>query len=154
MPTGANITDSQSKTKNENTVNKANFELEYKVTPTIMLVISPNINQSHSNNNLISASKSKNDKEEAINENATKSNKEIDNLSLGNTINFNKTFSKKLRNLSFVYSNSYTSLDSEGLTLSKTVFFQNNRPNIDRNQNIFNNNFSFSISINFFFSFH
>lgn len=146
LPTGANITDSQSKTKNENTVNKANFELEYKVTPTIMLVISPNINQSHSNNNLISASKSKNDKEEAINENATKSNKEIDNLSLGNTINFNKTFSKKLRNLSFVYSNSYSSVDSEGLTLSKTIFFQNNRPTIDRNQNILNNNKSNSNS--------
>jgi hypothetical protein len=146
LPTGANITDSQSKTKNENTVNKANFELEYKVTPTIMLVISPNINQSHSNNNLISASKSKNDKEEAINENATKSNKEIDNLSLGNTINFNKTFSKKIRNLSFVYSNSYSSVDSEGLTLSKTVFFQNNRPTIDRNQNILNNNKSNSNS--------
>ena len=140
LPTGSNFTDSESQTNNENTVNKANFEIEYKINPTIRLVISPNINQTHSNNSTISSSKSWNDKEEAINESAAKSNRETDNLVLGNTINFNKTFSKKLRNLSFVYSNSYTSLDSEGLTLSKTVFFQNNRPNIDRNQNIFNNN--------------
>ena len=140
LPTGSNFTESESKTKNESAVNKANFELEYKVTPAIRLVITPNITQTHSNNNLITASKTKNDKEEAINESATKSNKEIDNLVLGNTINLNKTFSKKLRNLSFVYNNSYTYVDSEGLTLSKTVFFQNNRPNIDRNQNILTNN--------------
>jgi hypothetical protein len=152
LPTGANYTDSQSQTKNENTVNKANFELEYKVSPTIRLVITPNINQSHSNSNLNFESKSKNDKEEAINESETKSNKEIDNLVLSNTINLNKTFNKKLRNLSLVYNNSYTSLDSEGVTLSKTVFFQNNRPNIDRNQNIFNNNYSNSNSMDFEFT--
>lgn len=140
LPTGANSTESESKTKNEKTVNKANFEIEYKVTPSIRLVITPDINQTHSNNNLITASKTKNDKEEAINESATKTNKEIDNLVLGNTINLNKTFSKKLRNLSFVYNNSYTSFDSEGLTSSKTVFFKNNKPNIDRDQNILTNN--------------
>lgn len=136
LPTGANFTDSQSKTSNENKANKANFELEYKITPTIRLVITPNINQMQSFNTLISYSKSKNDKEQPINESNTKSNKEIDNLVLGNTINWNKTFSKKHRNLSFVYTNKYTSLDSDGLTISKTIFLQNNRPNIDRNQNI------------------
>ena len=151
LPTGANFTESESKTKNEKTVNKANFEIEYKVTPSIRLVITPDINQTHSNNNLITASKTKNDKEEDINESATKTNKEIDNLVLGNTINLNKTFSKKLRNLSFVYNNSYTSVDSEGLTLSKTVFFKNNRPNIDRDQNIltsnnFNSNSFYSVN--------
>ena len=146
LPTGANITDSQSNTKNENTVNKANFELEYKLNPAIRLVFTPYINQSNSNNNQISLSKSKNDKEEAINESASKSNSESENLALGNTINFNRTFSKKFRNLSFVYSNSHNSVDSENLTMSKTIFYQNNRPNIDRNQNIFNNNKSNSYS--------
>ncbi len=136
LPTGANYTDSQSKSSNDNAANKANFELEYKITPTIRLVITPNINQTQSFNTLISSSKSKNDKEQPINESNTKSNKEIDNLVLGNTINWNKTFSKKHRNLSFVYTNKYTSLDSNGLTISKTIFLQNNRPNIDRNQNI------------------
>lgn len=140
LPTGANFTDSQSKTSNDNTANKANFELEYKITPTIRLVITPNINQTQSFNTLISSSKSKNDKEQPINESNTKSTKEIDNLELGNTINWNKTFSKKHRNLSFVYTNKYTSLDSDGLTISKTIFLQNNRPNIDRNQNILINN--------------
>ena len=140
LPSSTNFTDAESKTKNENTVNKANFELEYKINPSIRLVFEPTINQSHSNNSLISASKAKNDKEEPINESATKSGKESDNLTLGNTINFNKTFAKKLRNLSFVFGNNYTSNDSDGLTVSKTLFFQNNRPNIDRNQNILNKN--------------
>jgi len=140
LPNSTNFTDAESKTKNENTVNKANFELEYKINPSIRLVFEPTINQSHSNNSLISSSKAKNDKEEPINESATKSSKESDNLTLGNTINFNKTFPKKLRNLSFVFSNNYTSNDSDGLTVSKTLFFQNNRPNIDRNQTILNKN--------------
>lgn len=140
LPTSTNFTDAESKTKNENTVNKANFELEYKIDPTTRLVFEPTINQTHSNSNLISASKAKNDKEEPINESATKSSKETDNITTGNTINFNKTFAKKLRNFSFVFANSYTSSDSDGLTVSKTLFFQNNRPNIDRNQNILNKN--------------
>ncbi len=140
LPTSTNFTDAESKTKNENTVNKANFELEYKIDPKTRLVFEPTINQTHSNSNLISASKAKNDKEEPINESATKSSKETDNITTGNTINFNKTFAKKLRNFSFVFANSYTSSDSDGLTVSKTLFFQNNRPNIDRNQNILNKN--------------
>ena len=101
LPTSTNFTDAESKTKNESTVNKANFELEYKINPTIRLVFEPTINQSHSNNNLISASKAKNDKDEPINESTTKSNRESENITLGNTINFNKAFTKKLRNLSF-----------------------------------------------------
>ena len=140
LPTSTNFTAAESKTKNENTVNKANFELEYKIDPTTRLVFEPTINQTHSNNNLISASNAKNDKEEPINESATKSSKEMDNVTFGNTINFNKTFAKKLRNLSFVFNNNYTANDSDGLTVSKTLFFQNNRPNIDRNQNILNKN--------------
>ena len=140
LPTSTNFTDAESKTKNESTVNKANFELEYKINPTIRLVFEPTINQSHSNNNLISASKAKNDKDEPINESTTKSNRESDNITLGNTINFNKAFAKKLRNLSFVFNNNYTANDSDGVTVSKTLFFQNNRPNIDRNQNVLNQN--------------
>lgn len=140
LPTSTNFTDAESKTKNESTVNKANFELEYKINPTIRLVFEPTINQSYSNNNLISASKAQNDKDEPINESTTKSNRESENITLGNTINFNKAFTKKLRNLSFVFNNNYTVNDSDGVTVSKTLFFQNNRPNIDRNQNVLNLN--------------
>jgi hypothetical protein len=140
LPDSTNFTDAESKTKNENTVNKANFELEYKINPTIRLVFEPTINQTHSNNNLISASKAKNDKEEPINESATKSNRESDNITLGNTINFNKTFAKKSRNLSFVFNNNYTSNDSDGVTVSQTLYFKKLNENKFRNQNILNKN--------------
>jgi hypothetical protein len=140
LPTSTNFTDAESKTKNENTVNKTNFELEYKINPSIRLVFEPTINQSQSITSLQSASKAKNDEEEPINESETKSSKTTDNLTLGNTINFNKTFAKKSRNLSFVLNNNYTGNDSDGVTVSKTLYFKGNKPNIDRNQNILNKN--------------
>ena len=139
LPTGANITDSDSKTKNENTSNKANFELEYKIDPTTRLVFTPNLSQTHSNNSAIASSNTQNDKGEALNESESKSTRENDNFLFGNTINFNKVFKKKNRNFSFVLSNSNSKNESDGLIVSKTVFFVNNRPNIERNQNSLTN---------------
>lgn len=139
LPTGANITDSDSKTKNENTSNKANFELEYKIDPTTRLVFTPNLSQIYSNNNTISSTSSQDDKGQALNESESKSNRKIDNFLIGNTINFNKAFKKKSRNFSFVLTNSNSNNETQGLIVSKTVFFQNSRPNIERNQNSLTN---------------
>lgn len=139
LPTGSNITDSDSKTKNESTSNKANFELEYKIDPTTRLVITPNLSQIHSSNSAISSSSSQDDKGQALNESESKSTRENDNFLIGNTINFNKAFKRKSRNFSFVFANSNNTNDSQGLIVSKTVFFQNSRPNIERNQNSLTN---------------
>ncbi len=139
LPTGANISDSDSKTKNESTSNKANFELEYKIDPTTRLIFSPNLNQNHSNNSAASSSNSMDDKGQALNKSESNSMRENKNLLFGNTINFNKVFKKKSRNFSFVLTNSNTKNESDVLILSKTVFFQNSRPNIERNQNSFTN---------------
>jgi Outer membrane protein beta-barrel family len=139
LPAGANITDSKSKTKNENTTNKANFELEYKIDPTTRLIFTPNLSQSHSNNSVIASSDTQNDKGEALNESDSRSSRDNNNFLFGNTINFNKVFKKKSRNLSFVFANTYSTNDSDALIVSKTVFFVNNRPNIERNQNSLTN---------------
>jgi len=135
LPTGAILTESISKTRIENTSNKANFELEYKINPTTRLVINPTLNQSHSINSAISSSKSKDENEVALNESTSNSYKVGNYTLFGNIVNFNKAFKKKSRNLSLVLSNSNTYTDANGLIQSKTIFYQNNRPNDERNQN-------------------
>jgi hypothetical protein len=138
--TGNIFTEADSKSRNENTGNKANFEFEYKINPTTRLVFTPNINQSRSNSLSESSSSSKDVNDAALNESASKSNRESSSTNFGNTINFNKAFEKKSRNLSFVFSNSNANSDSDGLSQSKTIFYQGTKPNIDRNQNGKNSN--------------
>lgn len=146
LPTGTIFTESDSSTRNENTGNKANFEFEYKINPTTQIVFTPKIDQSRSNSLSESSSFSMDENELALNESTSKSNGESSSTNFGNTINFNKTFEKKSRNLSFVFSNNNTNSDSESLILSKTIFYQGSKPDDERNQNSKNGNTSDSYS--------
>lgn len=138
--TGNIFTDAESKSRNENTGNKANFEFEYKINPTTRLVVTPTINQSRTNSLSESSSSSEKENGEALNESASKSSRENTSTNFGNTINFNKAFEKKSRNLSFVFSNNNTDSNSEALNESKTIFYQGTKPDINRNQNSKNDN--------------
>ncbi len=136
LPTSSFFTESDSKTRSENTGNKANFEFEYKISPTIRLVVTPTINQTRNNNDSQSSSSSKDENNAALNESTSKSNNESNSSTFGNTINFNKSFEKKARNLSFVLSNNNSDGNSAGINVSKTIFYQGGKPNDERNQNI------------------
>lgn len=143
---GNNLTVSNSKSKNENTGNKANFEFEYKIDPSTRLVFTPRVDQSRSNSNSESSSNAVDANGLPINESKSTSNRETNSTNFGNTINFNKAFEKKSRNLSFVFSNSNTESDSDGINMSETIFYQGGRPNDSRNQNAKNDNTSDSYS--------
>ena len=146
LPTGNIITESDAKTRNENTGNKANFELEYKIDPTTRLVVAPKLNQSRSNSDSSSSTSSVDENGEALNESTAKSYNESANTSFANTINFNKVFKKKNRNLSFVFDNNNSKTDSDGWNESETIFYQDSKPDDLRNQNTKNNNTSDSYS--------
>jgi len=146
LPTGNIITESDAKTRNENTGNKANFELEYKIDPTTRLVVAPKLNQSRSNSDSFSSTSSVDENGDALNESTAKSYNESTNTSFANTINFNKVFKKKNRNLSFVFDNNNSNTVSDGLNQSETLFYQDNKPDDLRNQNTKNNNSSDSYS--------
>ncbi|OOG76937.1 outer membrane beta-barrel protein [Flavobacterium sp. A45] len=135
LPTGTIFTESDSKTRNENTANKANFEFEYKVDPDTRIVFTPKVEQTRSNSLSESSSYSVDENELALNESKSKSYKENTATNFGNTINFNKAFEKKSRNLSFVFNNNNTKSDSDALNVSETIFYQDGRPNDLRNQN-------------------
>lgn len=140
LPTGTILTEAASKTKNGNTGNKANFELEYKINPTTRLVVTPNINVSRSNNSSNSSSFSKDENGQSLNESTSNSFNENSNTNFSNTINFNKAFEKKARNFSLVFNNNNSKTDTNGMNLSKTIFYQNNKPNDERNQKNANDN--------------
>ncbi|MCV9926601.1 TonB-dependent receptor [Flavobacterium sp. LS1R49] len=147
LPTGNIQTSSESNTRNENTGNNANLELVYKINPTTQIFVLPKLSQSRSNNNSDSSSFSEDENGQPLNESNSKSYTESTNTSFNNVINFNKAFEKKNRNLSLVLINANTSSDSDALNLSKTIFYQDTKPNDDRNQNTKKNTVSDSYSL-------
>ncbi|TDE42932.1 TonB-dependent receptor [Flavobacterium rhamnosiphilum] len=146
LPTGSFSTESESESRDENTGNKANLEFEYKINPTMRLVVTPKLNLSNSNSNSSAASFSRDEDEELLNESKSKSYRENKSTNFGNTINFNKAFQKKTRNLSFVFTNSNTNSGSDVLTESKTIFYQDGQSDDERNQNSKNENTNDSYS--------
>nr|WP_288835282.1 outer membrane beta-barrel protein [uncultured Flavobacterium sp.] len=144
-------TTSDSKTENRNTTNKANVELEYKISPTMRLFVSPRFNSSISENFSDSNRRSINTTDDIVTNSleSISTNKNESN-SFSNSINFNKSFEKKARNLSFVFNNNNNSSNSNGLVYSKTFRSQEN-DNIIRDQNTRNKgiNDSYSAEIEF-----
>lgn len=147
LPTGNILTEADSKTRNENTGNKANFELEYKINPSMQIVFAPKLNLSQSNSNSSSSTFSENENGDALNESTATSHTESSNTSFANSINFNKTFKKQSRNLSVVFNNNNTKNDSNGINISETIFYQDNKPNDERNQNAKNESKSDTYSL-------
>lgn len=145
--TGNINTVAESKSTSENTGNKANFEFEYKINPTTRLVFTPSISESHSTSYSNSFSTAKDVTNEPLNESSSASNRTGNSLNFGNTINFNKAFAKKSRNLSFVFNNSKADNVSDAVNVSKTTFYKNPSQNIDRNQIGKTNNTSESYSV-------
>lgn len=147
LPTGNFSTDSESKSRDENTGNKANFEFEYKINPTTRISFMPKVNLSNSNSDSNSSSTSLDENNLLLNESKSKSYRENKSTNFGNTINLNKAFLKKSRNLSFVFTNNNTNSDSDVLTESKTIFYQNGQSDDERNQKSKNENTDDSYSV-------
>ena len=139
LPTGNFNTESQSKTKNESTSNKAGFELEYKAIPSIRIFASPKFSNSRSNNFSESENSSREENGTLKNDSKSKSNRESESNNFSNSINFNKSFEKKTRNLSVVLNNNNTTSNSSGITQSETNYYTTQTSD-KRNQNNLSDN--------------
>ncbi len=134
LPTGNFTTESNSETKDENTDQKVDLDFDYKLNPTTRVFFSPKFNKSSGNNRLVSSTMSKDENQLVLNESTSKSFKENDVANFGNSLNLNKAFQRRFRNLSLVLNNSNSLNHSNGLVESKTVFYQGDKPNDERNQ--------------------
>ena len=133
-PDGDFTTVSHSNSENGNTSNKANVELEYKLAPSMRLFVAPKFNTSNSNSNSESDSDSRGLDGTRINDSYSKSINESESNSFSNSINFNKSFEKKARNLSVVINNSNNNSNSNGIIESTTNYYQTNTVE-ERHQN-------------------
>jgi len=151
LPSGNITTVAESTSRNENTGNNANFELEYKISPTSRIVITPRLSHTSTNGNSNSSSYAEDDGGNDLNRTTSISESEGNNINFGNTINFNKAFEKKARNVSFVFTNNNTNSNSETINISETLFYQDNKPNDERNQQAQkkNNNDSYSAELEY-----
>jgi len=149
LPTGNFSTESNSNTKDENTDHKFNFDFDYKINPTTRLFFSPKFNQSKGSSNSVASTMSRDENELLLNESNSKSSRENNAMNFGNTLNFNKAFQKKSRNFSLVLNNANSNNYSDGLIQSKTIFYQDGRPNDERNQKNTGQNTSDSYSAEF-----
>lgn len=123
-PDGDFKTNSKSKSENRNTSNKANVELEYKISPTMRLFVAPKFSTSQSDNYSNSDSDSRGlDGSQRNNSNSKSTNKSESN-NFSNSINFNKSFEKKARNLSIVLNNSNSNSNSNSIIDSKTYLYK------------------------------
>ena len=145
LPTGNFTTESESKTKNETTSNKAGFELEYKAIPSIRIFAAPKFSNTKSDNFTESESSSREENGTLKNDSKSTSSSKNETNTFGNSINFNKSFDKKARNLSVVLNNSNTKSNSNGLTKSETIYYAT-LTNDNRNQNNISDNKSDSYS--------
>lgn len=133
-PDGDFTTVSHSNSENGNTSNKANVELEYKISPSMRLFVAPKFSTSNSNNNSESDSDSRGLDGTRINDSYSKSINESESNSFSNSINFNKSFEKKARNLSVVINNSNNNSNSNGIIESTTNYYKTNTVE-ERHQN-------------------
>lgn len=138
LPTGNFSIESNAITRDENTDHKFNLELEYKINPSTRIYFTPRISQSNTNSNSTASSISKDENDALLNESSSKTFREGNATNMGNTLNFNKIFQKKSRNLNLIFNSSNSLNQSVGLSESKTVFYEGGKPIDKRNQK--NNN--------------
>ncbi len=144
-PDGDFTTVSHSISEDSNTSNKANVELEYKISPTIRLFVAPKFSTSESDSYSKSDSDSRSLDGTRRNDFNSESSSRSDSNNFSNSINFNKSFEKKVRNLSIILNTNNNSSNSNRLTESTTNYYTTNKQDI-RNQNSLSDNISDSYS--------
>ncbi|MBK0371023.1 outer membrane beta-barrel protein [Flavobacterium agrisoli] len=136
LPDGGFLSESNSKTRNESTSNKANLELEYLPKSDIRVFVAPKFNNTRTNSKSDSDSNSKDETGALLNESNTNSYTENETTSFSNSLNFNKTFKRPSRNLSLVLNNNNSNTNGNKWNQSETYFYQSNDPDDIRNQQL------------------
>lgn len=136
LPDGLFTTSSGSKSKTDRFSNNANLDFEYKIDSTATLSILPKFSQANSKEKENSFQSATDENEQLLNENTASVNNENDVLNFNNEIYFNKAFRKKGRNLSVVLANENYRDKNTNINKSVTAFYQDDRPDDIRNQEI------------------
>ncbi|MEO8254183.1 MAG: outer membrane beta-barrel protein, partial [Flavobacterium sp.] len=135
-PEGDFSTTSHSTSEDANTSNRANVELEYKISPSMRLFVAPKFSTSKSDSYSKSDSDSRGLDGTRINDSDSESSNRNESNNFSNSINFNKSFEKKARNLSVVLNNSNNTSNSNGITQSTNNYYNTNTQEIRKQNNL------------------
>jgi len=142
--------ESNSKSRYGNNSNKANVELEYKVGSDIRIFVAPKFNNTKSDSYSKSDSRSDALDGTKINDFDSETTNRNENNNFSNSINFNKSFEKKVRNLSIVLNNNNSNSNSNGITESTTNTYKTSTQEIRHQNNLSENiNDSYSAEIEY-----
>ncbi|MES2410306.1 MAG: outer membrane beta-barrel protein, partial [Bacteroidota bacterium] len=134
LPDGNFATNSISDSKEDKFSHNLNMELEYKVDSTFSFVMTPKFAKSNNKSRSNSHEESLDDTNQLLNESTSFITNDYDKLSLNNTIDINKSFRRKGRNISGSVQNENTRSEQDNLTNSNTIFYQGSDPDDIRNQ--------------------
>lgn len=134
LPDGTFTTNSTSDTKEDKYSHNVNMELEYKIDSTFSFVVAPKFSKSNNKSRSTSYEASLDESNQLLNESTSFVTNENDVLSFKNTIDINKSFRRKGRNISGSIQNENSRTEQDNLTNSSTVFYQGTEPDDIRNQ--------------------
>lgn len=134
LPDGNFTTNSNADSKEDKYSHNLNMELEYKIDSTFSFVMSPKFAKSNNKSRTTSFEESIDDAGQLLNESNSFVTNDYDRISFSNTIDLNKEFRRKGRNLSASIQNENNRGQQHNLTDSNTVFYQGTEPDDIRNQ--------------------
>ncbi|SDW81887.1 outer membrane beta-barrel protein [Flavobacterium degerlachei] len=141
LPTGNFTTESNSEFSEEKNGHNFNFQFEYKIDSTTSIVVSPRFIKSDSKYRNKSFEFSKDENDQLLNENTSQVFEESEKNNFNNLIEFNKTFTKKGRNMSLSFENENTKEELNSINKTNTIFYQGSDPDVIRDQIRKNSNF-------------
>ncbi|MFM2229860.1 MAG: hypothetical protein RL607_1118 [Bacteroidota bacterium] len=152
LPSGNYETESWSNYKNAATAHNATGELEFVIDSTSSIIIEPKWTRSIGQNTSNSRQQSRDELSQLLNESTSANYSENTADSFGNTATWSKSFKRKRRYLSMVFSNEHQKENSTNFINSQTVFYQNTQPDDLRNQRngTYNQSNSYSYDVNYY----
>ncbi len=134
LPSGNYETESSSNYKNSATAHNASGDFEFVIDSTASFIIEPKWSRSLGQNTSNSRQQSRDELTQLLNESTSASYTENNSDNFENNLTFTKSFKRKGRFVSVVFSNQHQKESSANFINSRTVFYQNGQPDDLRNQ--------------------
>lgn len=135
LPTGDIHTESQSVSNQLNEGHNLDMEFDYRINEKTRISMMPQLAKSTNTGDYVSKTASRDDNNQLLNENSSKTSTKNDSESIQNWLGFNRSFDKKGRIFSASLRNSYSRNDANSFNNSATLFYHDTTPDDIRNQN-------------------
>lgn len=150
LPTGNIFTESQSVSNQLTESHNITTEFQYKINDRTNIYLTPSFAKSTTTGNSASQSSARDDNNDLMNETSSKSNYYSDSGNFNNYMGVFKSFKKKGRYFNASMQNNNSRNESNSISKSATLFYQNATPDDIRNQNVLservNDNLFFNLS--------